>query len=162
MKTNMLVNLFITGIMLFAGCYAFAQDVLSPGDFVNQVASFVQGIGGMSTMLIVSGVIMLIIASMKVSILNQWIWSKLGSVQIWVAPSLGLIAGVLSLGSGITLPAAFAYVTAGAGAVYLHEILDQVKNIPGIGAIYVSIITTVEGWLGGPAASAPQLKKAKK
>lgn len=152
-KTDIMSRLFVMGILMFTACYAFAQTtVISPGDFVTQVAAFVQSMGGMITMLKISGIILLLIASMKVTVINQFLWSKLGNGQIWVAPGLGLIAGVLSLGTSLTFPAAFAYLTAGAGAVYLHEVLDLVKQIPGIGPIYVSIINAVEGLLGGPAS----------
>lgn len=158
MNKNMILGrLFVMGAVAFTACYAFAQGVTSPSDFLTQVVAFVQSLGGMSTLLKISGAIMLVIASLKVSILNTWIWSKLGNIQIWVAPVLGLIAGILSLGTGLTLPAAFAYITAGAGAVYLHEIMDLVKSIPGIGSIYVSIINFLESVLGGPASQPPVL-----
>ena len=163
MRKIILGRLLVMGAISFTACYAFAQGVISPTDFFTQVAAFVQSIGGLSTLLKISGVIMLIIASMKVTFLNTLIWSKLGSLQIWVAPVLGLIAGILSLGTGLTLPAAFAYISAGGGAVYMHEIMDLVKAIPGIGSTYVAIINFLENLLGGPAANPPpaaaQLKK---
>ncbi len=159
---ELLSLLMLTMFMSLYSFAAFTQTavppvVLAPSDFFAQVLAAIQGFGGLSTMLKISTVIMLIIASMKVSFLNTNVWSKLGSAQVWVAPVLGLIGGALSLGTGATPVSAasiFAYVTAGAGAVFLHEILDSVKAIPGIGAIYVTIINLVEGALGGPASKA--------
>lgn len=155
-----LLSLFVA--TLFVGLYAvtaFSQDaiVTAPADFFSQVLQVVQNWGGISTMLKIASVITLIVASMKVSYLNQLIWSKLGAAQVYVAPVLGLIGGCLSLGVGgpVTAASMFAYVSAGAGAVFLHEILDSIKSIPGLGSIYLTVIGLLEGALGGGAAKAP-------
>lgn len=128
-----------------------AAPALDPGAFLTQVLQVVQGLGGMSWILKIAAILMLIIASMKVSILDDLIWNKLGKLQIWLAPILGLVLGILMLASGgsISLPGVFAYMSAGAGAVALHEILDLIKGIPGIGPAYVAVINLVEGALGG-------------
>jgi len=149
-------KLFVLILGMFAFS-VFAQAVVAPvapQDFLSQVITAVKAMGGMSTMLKISAVIVLIIASMKVSIINQYVWSKLGTYQIWVAPVMGLIAGLLSVAGGgpVTLGKLFAYVAAGGGAVFMHEILDMVKTIPGLGAIYVTVINLIETSLGGPAA----------
>lgn len=135
----------------FFASMAFAQDVTLPQDFFAQVLDFLQKAGGLSLMLKVSGGILLLIASMKVSFMNKILWSKLGGAQTWVAPILGLIAGVLGLGSAGPVSAAsvFVYITAGAGAIMFHELLDTVKAIPGIGPLWVSVISIIEGFLGG-------------
>jgi len=162
MKSSVFKFLSLFLVMAFAGLYAmtaFSQTVppatVSPGDFLTQVLAAIQSFGGLSTMLKISAVIMLIVASMKVSYLNTLIWSKLGAAQVYFAPVLGLIAGCLGLGTpGVAVTGAtiFAYVSAGGGAVFLHEILDSVKAIPGIGAVYVTVINLIESALGGPAA----------
>lgn len=139
----------------FVGAYAFAQSsVVAPSDFLSQVGQAIQNFGGMSTLLKISTIILLIVASMKVSYLNTLIWSKLGNAQAWVPVLLGLIAGILGLGSSgpITLASVMAYVTAGAGAIGLHELLDTLKAVPGLGSVYVTVINFIEGILGGPAA----------
>jgi hypothetical protein len=139
----------------FVTLYAYAgNEVITPQDFFAQVLGVVQQLGGMSGMAKISAVILLIVASMKVSFLNDLLWSKLGAAKAWVAPLLGLIGGILGIGaSGVPLDGAriLAYVTAGAGAVVLHELLDSIKAVPGIGNIYLTIINIVQGWLGGPA-----------
>lgn len=138
--------------VMFVGTYAFADaSVVAPQDFLAQVLAAIHQMGGLSMMLKISAIITLVIASFKVSFLNQYVWSKLGAFKVWAAPLLGLIAGVLGLGvSGpVTAPMVFAYVAAGGGAVFLHEILDSVKAIPGLGDIYKSLIDIVEGALGG-------------
>lgn len=135
----------------FSTIIAFAQDAVAPQDFLSQVLKFIQSWGGIPMMAKVAGVILLLVASMKVSFLKPY-WDKLGSLQAWVAPILGLIAGILGLGSGgapITLASIFAYMSAGAGAVVLHELLDTVKAVPGIGPLWVSVIAIIESSLGG-------------
>ncbi len=129
-------------------------------DFLSQVVAVVKSWGGLSSLLKISAVIALLIASMKVSFLNSLIWAKLGGFQVYLAPVLGLIGGLLSIGvSGpVTIASVFLYASAGGGAVFLHEILDSIKAIPGLGAVYVSLINTIESDLGGPASQAPASK----
>jgi len=129
---------------------------LPVGDFLSQIMNFIQSFGGLSLVLKISGAVLLIIASFKVSILNKYVWSKLGSFQAYAAPVLGLLVGVLGLGTGgapITLGAVLTYLAAGAGAIPLHELLDTLKAIPGLGSVYVSIITAIESVLGGPSSA---------
>lgn len=143
--------------MLFVCVYAFADDsVIAPQDFFVQVLDAIKSFGGLTQLLKISAVITLVIASMKVSFFNDLIWSKLGAAKVYVAPVLGLIAGALGLGAGgvpVTGALVFAYVTAGAGAVFLHEILDSVKAIPGIGSVYIMLINMLQAALGGPKKS---------
>lgn len=146
-------------LSVFTMSYAFADaSVITPGDFFTQVLAVVQSFGGLSTLLKISGVVTLVIASMKVSFLNQLIWSKLGAAQVYLAPVLGLVAGIIVLkanGSALTAASVFAFMSAGAGSVFLHEILDTIKAIPGLGAVYVSLIGLIESALGGPSAQLP-------
>jgi hypothetical protein len=148
MKKSLILSAFIVS------SFCFGQTVsveVSPQDFLTQVLEAIKNFGGVSTMLKISSIILLIVSSMKVSFLNDLIWSKLGSFKVYAAPVLGLIAGLLGLGNAgsVTLASVLAYVAAGGGAVFLHEILDTVKLIPGIGPQYVKLIEVVELLLGG-------------
>ena len=116
---------------------------VAPEDFLTQLFTTMKNLGGMPTMLKISAIILLLVSAMKVSFLNQTLWEPLGAGKPWIAPVLGLIGGILGLGAGsvpVTLPLIFAYVTAGGGAVFLHELLDSLKLIPGIGPIYMRLI----------------------
>jgi hypothetical protein len=149
--TATMLMLFMS--IVFVATYAFADgDVITPQDFFAQVLATIQKIGGLPMMGKISAVILLIVASMKVSFLNEWIWSKLGAYKAAAGLVLGLVAGILGLGTDqpITGALVFAYVTAGGGAVVLHELLDMVKAIPGIGSAYVMIINLIQSFLGGP------------
>ncbi len=122
--------------------------------FVDQLADALKHMGGAGAMAKISTILMLLIASMKVSIFNELFWSKLGLFKIWLAPVLGLIAGALGLGTGgaaVTPALLLAFATAGGGAVFLHELLDLIKVLPGVGPMYVLGINLLEKFLGGPA-----------
>lgn len=124
--------------------------------FLQQIFLTIQGMGGLSAYLKLSALITLIVSSMKVSVIRQKIWDKLGPAKAWVAPALGLAAGVLGLGAGgapLTLASAVAYVSAGAGAILLHELLDSVKEVPGVGKAYGRVIDAAKKSLGGQASS---------
>ena len=143
--------LALLGVLLF-GSFAYAQsDDLA---FLSQVLNYIDQFGGLKWMGQVAGGIAIIISSMKVSFLHK-LWDKVGSFKAYVAPVLGLIAGVLSLGVNpeqeISWAAVMAYVTAGAGALIVHELLDAVKAIPGLGKIWVSVIDFLKIILKGPA-----------
>ncbi len=120
--------------------------------FFAQVLEAIQKMGGLPTLLKVSTVILLLVASMKVSFLNDLIWSKLGPYKSLAGTALGLIAGLVGLfggGAPVTIASVFAYLGAGVGATGLHELLDDIKALPGIGPVYLSIISMIESVLGG-------------
>lgn len=144
-------------VILFAAGFAMAQDAVTPGDFLNQVLSSIQGFGGLSWFLKVSAVITLIVSSMKVSFLKTALWDKLGQAQVWVAPLLALLAGLVTV-HPLSLPAILAYVGTGVGAVALHEFLDSIKAAPGLGPKIIAIINLLEGFLGGGSQPPAALK----
>lgn len=150
MKKFKMFAFALVAVLLSLCAYAQATDTPTL-DFLTQFLNTVKGFGGLTWAAKVSSIIMLLVASMKVSVLNDLIWKKFGEKQVWVAPLLGLVGGLLVLGfdpgSKLTLAGVLAYVTAGAGAVYLHEILDLVKAIPGLGSAYVALITLIENSL---------------
>jgi len=143
---NVILFLSIVLAGLLFPIYAFADD-LSASDFLSQVLEFIKAFGGLSTVAKISGAVLLIIGSMKVSFLKTY-WDMLGSAKAFVGPVLGLIIGVISM-SPITLSGLAAYLFAGAGAIILHELLDAVKALPGIGSVYVSIIDFIKKILPG-------------
>lgn len=126
--------------------------------FFDQVLSSVKAFGGMPWMLKVATVMVLVLSSMKVSFLAP-LWAKLGALQSWAGMLLGLVSGILMLGvnGGFSWAGVAAYMFAGAGAVILHELLDSLKALPGLGPIWVSLIDLFEkipglGSGGQPAA----------
>jgi hypothetical protein len=107
--------------------------------------------GGAGTMLTISGVLTLLIASLKVSALSP-LWDKLGPARVLAAPVLALGAGIAGLGANgapVTLALVLAYVSAGAGSIILHQVLDALKAVPGVGGVFCSGIEVVERLLGG-------------
>jgi len=122
--------------------------------FLKQIMDTILQFGGLSFLLKVSSIVTLIVSATKVTFLQKY-WEKLGGFQVLVAPILGLVSGVLILASQGTLTWAgvASYVFAGAGAVVLHELLDAIKTLPGIGAVFIAIIDFISGKLGGQPTS---------
>jgi hypothetical protein len=143
-------------VMTFLVGYAMAdQSVVSPGDFLAEVLKMISAFGGLSWVMKVSSIITLILSSMKVSFLNDLWWSKLGQFKAWAAPILGMVLGAMTMlanGQSITLASLLAYFSAGAGALILHELLDTIKAIPGLGPVWVSLINAIKKALGGPTS----------
>ena len=119
--------------------------------FFSQAFELFNQFGGMPWSLKIAAIIMLAIASMKVSFLRPY-WDRLGKFKPIAAPLLGLIAGMISLlaQGSFSLPGAMVYLVSGLGAVLLHELLDGVKKIPGVGKVYVAVIEFVQGLLKKP------------
>jgi hypothetical protein len=125
-------------------------------DFATQVFNAIKGFGGMNWLLRISTIILLLGATMKVSFLRP-LWDKLGSFKTFAGPLFGLVGGLLAYfggGTQFSLAALVAYMFAGSGAIALHELLDAMKGIPGLGAIYVGIIDFVAKKLGGSSSQA--------
>jgi hypothetical protein len=140
---------FFPFLILLTVVPAFAQTAatsVSLLDWVNQTIAVVQEFiaRNVSWQVEVMAVITLIISSMKVTVLNQWFWSKLGTLQDWLAPALGLALGMTNVYMGGNWQDVLAYVAAGAGAPYLHDLLDLIKVLPGIGPLWVDFIDVIE------------------
>ncbi len=163
---SLLISAWVTIMCFSITALAQVAPVLAPApapapdasaDFFSKLMSTIQGFGGLSTLAKVTAVIVLLIASVKVSFLNQLVWSKLGAYQSLIAPLLSVVAGVLGLfggGAHVSPISVLAYLSAGVGAVGLHELLDDIKALPGVGPAWVSAISVIESALGG--ASQPK------
>jgi hypothetical protein len=127
-----------------------SPDDVPVQDFAGQVLEAISKFGGIPWVGKIALFITLLIASMKVLPIRQLLWDKLGAAKAWLAPALGLILGLLQLSmqGHLTLAGVLAWVSAGAGAIILHELLDTIKKIPGLGAMWTSLIDLVMGYLG--------------
>ena len=139
-QSTVLFAIFIA--LAFAGFNAFAQTSDDIG-FFQKVLQYIQDFGGLGWAGKVAGGIFILIGAMKVSFLDK-VWDFLGEYKPAVPLVLALIAGIVSLGidpgSEITWAGVMAYVTAGAGAIILHSLLDMIKSIPGIGKTAIAVI----------------------
>lgn len=149
-----LIPAFIFTFFFALGALA-ADSPVDPANFLGQVIDFAKSFGGLSSFAKLSGFLLLLVASMKVSFLNDLIWSKLGALQTWLAPLIALGTGIFQMVSAgnFSLAGLMAYLAAGVGAVALHELLDTVKAVPGVGSFWVALINVIENALGGPAAA---------
>ena len=119
--------------------------------FLAQVMAAIKALGGLPWALKIASIVLLIIASMKVAVVRNLIWDRLGAAKAFVAPVLGLIVGLLSMAAegNVTVAGVFAYLFAGAGALAIHELLDAVKGIPGIGQKYIQVCEFISKIFGG-------------
>ena len=120
-------------------------------EFFGQVLAYIGEFGGLPFVGKVAGIILLLIGTLKVSVFRP-VWDMLGSYKVFVAPVLGLAAGLLSLagGEGFNVAQVLAYVVSGAGAILLHELLDGVKALPGLGPLFQTVVTFLQGLLKRP------------
>lgn len=151
---NVLSILTIAFSMMFFSAMVLAQETVplpaeSVDGFFTQVLTFVKQFGGLPWVLKIAGIAAILISTLKVSVLRELIWDKLGNAKAWAGPLLGLIFGLASLGSELNWASALAFVSAGAGAIILHELLNTVKAIPGIGSVWLSVIEVIQKILGG-------------
>lgn len=145
---------FMFLICLILAPFAYAQSVLDPSDsaFIDQVANALKSFGGAPTMVKITIILMLVVGSMKSTILRKLVWDRLGKAKVWVAPILGILAGILEpllTGQKITLQNVSLFMTSGLGAVLLFNLLESLKGIPKLGPLYVSLINFIESLLGG-------------
>lgn len=107
-----------------------------------------------------AALIMVLISSMKNTLLRQWIWSKIPEwAKMLVAPLLSLIAFALAMGKDFSGAAFWAAVTTGVAAVYMHELLDGLKSAPFIGEKWKWLVDAI-GTLFGKKLSAEEQKLA--
>ena len=164
MKSYKLADLIVYGVIALLAVViavdlfvlvAMAQETMSPdAEFVRQVWDAIQNFGGLNFVARCSLVIMLIISSMKVSFLRP-LWTKLGKAQPWLTLGLGFLGGLADAFMGhdkFSWSVVVAYAVAGAGAGYIHDLLDTIKKVPGLGAVYVGLIDVLMEVLGGAKA----------
>lgn len=135
-----------------------APLALAPDDFLTELATVARAMGGLSTLAKAAAIIALLVSSLKVTVLRKYVWSRLGAAQVLVAPLLALAAGLLGLGSGgapLTPAAVVAYLTAGGGAILLHELLDAAKRVPAVEAAYSKAVDTLKRLLPSPPDEKP-------
>jgi hypothetical protein len=147
------------GMFFFAAYLAHAQEAapmvaaeMSDADFLLQIVRVVQELGGAKWGASVTLGIVVIISTMKVSVLRRY-WDLIGSLKVLVAPSLALIAGLATLKlnpeSRDMWPILAAWMIAGSGSIIVHQLLDAVKGLPFVGQKYDLMIEVIQGLLGG-------------
>ena len=131
---------------LFTPALAIADEV-TMGELFEQIVSLAGSWKALGTQAGIAAAITLLVSTMKNSFLREKLWSRLGWKKVLVAPALSLVASILALGE-ISLATVFAALTTGAAAVYLHELLDGIKEIPGIGETWKKVVDVIGRLLG--------------
>lgn len=110
---------------------------------LNLIASF----GGLSWVLELAVAIFLIIAFAKLTKLKKP-WDELNHLKALVPLALALLIGILNL-QPYSVAGIVAYLLTGAGAMIIHDILQIIKGIPGLGPSYINAIECISRKLGG-------------
>lgn len=145
-----LLGIFTVFTLALTSAVAFAADPVPPVDFaafLAQVMELINNFGGLSWMAKVSGIVMLLIGSMKVTPIRAFIWDKIPvGIQPFLAPGLGLIAGLIMI-QPLTFASAFAYIMAGSGAIIMYELLDAIKLASAANATVTMVISFIQSIL---------------
>lgn len=97
----------------------------------------------------VAALLTILISTVKLS-WAQVYWNKLGYFKVFVAPVLSLVAVAIAA-PALDAKAMYVAITTGAGAVFLHQILDSVKKMPGLKKPISIVIDIVSKLLGKPS-----------
>jgi hypothetical protein len=160
LMASAIITFFFIFFIAAVSRVAFGADGDLPvQSVIDQVLNLVKAWGGLPWAAKIAACLTVLISLTKVSFIRPY-WDKLGALKTWIAPILALVVGVLSLSieGKLSLPGVMAYLFAGAGAIILHELLDSLKKLPGLGAVWVSIIEVIEKLLGGSGPKAEQAK----
>ena len=158
----------LLGVLFSLACFADAtavggaassvltSGVLSISALISDIGVVVTSFGGLSWVAKIAGIVLILVGLTKVSAdgkvpLLSSIWPAFGSYNTYVAPVLGLILGILSLGltGTLSLAGVLAYMGSGAGAVLLNELITPILALPGISSVWTTVLTVIQQILAG-------------
>jgi hypothetical protein len=125
----------------------------------SQLVSLIQSFGSLSAPAKIAGIVLFIVAVVKSSFV-QPLWAKLGNAQVLVAPILAVIVSIVSI-QPFSWAALWSSLLSGALAIGMHQLLDAVKTLPGIGSAYLTVINFVESILQAPESVKEKTKALK-
>jgi hypothetical protein len=120
-------------------------------ELFNQAWGLIAGFNQLDLAGKIGGIVLLVLSIVKNSALRP-LWDKAGAWKVVVAPALAVLYALIMV-QPFTLKAVVASLVGGALAVASHELLDAIKNLPGIGPAFVKAIGFVQGILKAPKAA---------
>lgn len=93
--------------------------------------------------------ITLLLSTLKNSFLRTYLWDKLGPCKVFAAPILSMLAIFIGMGE-FSWAGALVGITTGGGAIALHQMLDGVKKMPGVGSVALSMADLLGKLLKAP------------
>lgn len=159
----------ILWVVLLLPLFAFAQEVAQPvvnaaaaampaptepdlGSIFQQVLSMFQTWKAMGWQAGLAALMTVLLSTMKNSLLRAWLWDKIpASVKVLVAPILGILIFALGMGK-FDGQVFWAGITTGVASVYLHQLLDALKEAPYIGEKVKAVIAWLASLLKKPEA----------
>lgn len=110
------------------------------------ILSLIASFGGLPWVLEIAVFIFLIIAFAKFTPLKKS-WDSLEHLKALVPLAFGLLIGILNLQT-YSVAGIAAYLLTGAGAMLVHDMLEIVKGVPGLGPSYIGAIEFISRKLG--------------
>lgn len=164
------MNMKLSKILSFAGYYvlmavivvfavgrvAFADGEPTGESVLGQLFSTIGNLKGLKWQLALAGFVTVAVSALKVSAWRP-LWDKLGWFKAFLAPILSLAVVYLTAWASGNLGGSTAWLalTTGVGSVALHELLDAVKGIPGVGKVPLMLTDLVAMLLGGTKTLPP-------
>jgi len=110
--------------------------------FISEILSTVGGWKGMPVQFILSGVLALVVSSLKVDFIRSLLWDKLGEAKVLLAPVLALLGALVAV-QPFTWATVWVALSTGAGAIALYEIVNAVKKLPFISPAVSKVLDIV-------------------
>jgi hypothetical protein len=107
--------------------------------FISEILSTVGGWKGMPVQFILSGVLALVVSSLKVDFIRSLLWDRLGAAKVLLAPVLSLL-GALVVVQPFTWETVWVALSTGAGAIALYEIVNGLKTLPFVSPLVSKVL----------------------
>ena len=129
---------------------AFAQEEVSIVELINTVVALAGDAKNLGVLGAVAAGLTLLISTMKNSLISQYTWDKLPAwSKVFVAPVLSLIAAAIVV-TPFSLKTVGVSLLMGSASIALHDVLDSVKKMPGIGKTWLKVIDVLGKVLRNP------------
>ena len=146
-KFLVLFSMLIYSVSLFA--QVVPTEELPVDKLFEMLLGLVTSWKTMGTPVKITAIIFLLIATMKNSFARKYVWDKLGWAKILVAPVLSMIAFAVTI-SPFNLKTVVLALVFGAGASYLANVVKAIREIPGLGTVWVQVMDWIGNLLGKP------------
>lgn len=128
---------------------AVAEVEVGFSDIFSQAIKAIESWRSLGWQVGLSGVLAVFISTLKNSFIRRWVWDRLGWSKVLVAPALSLIIVILSV-KPLTFSAVILAIFVGAGAIFIHEMLDSLKDAPFVKRPYNKVIEILASLLKKP------------
>lgn len=130
------------------------------GQFIDQVYAALQNFGTLSVLLKASVILTLLISAWKVSVFQPF-WNFFGNFKAFVPPTfmVGVVVVQSLISSGkVNWNTVGVAIVVGLTSAGFHDILCDLKSLPGVGPLFIKVIDLIEAFLGGSGLRAVKIR----